>query len=120
MCEYLELLAERVLTRMEDYYPPDDRVVQMIPAPGWSVYYYSKDSANRCFRSPLVAWGLTESGFIKALDSDDMGDVMDMEQGANIVAIVHESTMDRLKLHSMVNEYEERLAKKEESTDAKE
>ena len=69
----------------EDLEPYPEKIVQIMPAPGWEVTYHL-DRPNR-WTEPLVGWGLRADGIIKPLRTDGAGWVIDEEVDAITTAI---------------------------------
>lgn len=64
---------------------PDD-IIQIIPATGWTAVY-GIEGAERS--DPLVAWGLTRSGGVVPLDTDDYGIVDNAREMSNFIRVAY-------------------------------
>lgn len=63
----------------------NEKIVQIIPAPGWHAIYKQPDGREEPSR--LVAWGLTQDGELVPLDVDHNGDTDDPRQVSNFARI---------------------------------
>jgi hypothetical protein len=61
------------------------RIVQIVPADGWIVWRFDDGP----WSVPLVAWGLTETGRVVPLQSDDNGLVLEFEERTPSATLRH-------------------------------
>lgn len=110
-------LCNMILERTANYMDAYERIVQLMPADGYSAYYYDSGSQEKYMRVKILAWALTEKGKVVPLALTEGSGVGNPTNDLHCMGVYHSAEIDRpflaaeIKIHEEIHD----LLKNEES-----